>query len=192
MLSDKDALLIVDVQRDFLPSGALAVPDGDDVILVLAACGEVFAANDLPVFASRDWHPEDHCSFEAQGGSWPSHCVADSPGAEIDPGLRLPPGTRIVDKATTADKDVYSAFEGTELDSWLKESGVRRLFIGGLATEYCVLNTARDAVNNGYEVHLMTDAIRAIDPAEGDRAIESLRELHATIVDSGEILDEPH
>ena len=192
MLSDKDALLIVDVQRDFLPGGALAVPDGDDVTPVLAACGEVFAANDLPVFASRDWHPKDHCSFEAQGGLWPPHCVADTPGAEIDPGLRLPSGTRIVDKATTADKDAYSAFEGTELDSWLKESGVRRLFIGGLATEYCVLNTARDAVNNGYEVHLMTDAIRAIDPAEGDSAIESLRELHAMIVDSGEILDEPH
>ena len=111
-----------------------------------------------------------------------------------DPAVEARPNLTAIDHYMTWQcvPAPYSAFEGTELDSWLKESGVRRLFIGGLATEYCVLNTARDAVNNGYEVHLMTDAIRAIDPAEGDSAIESLRELHAMIVDSGEILDEPH
>lgn len=189
MISDSDALLAVDVQRDFEPGGALAVPDGDEVVPVLAAWVREFERHNLPVVASRDWHPEGHCSFEAQGGPWPPHCIADTPGAEIDPGLGLPANATIISKAQTVEKDAYSAFEGTGLDDVLSSKGVNRLFIGGLATEYCVLNTARDALENGYDVVLLRDAIRAIDPADGDRAIDELREKGARISESRDWLD---
>lgn len=188
MLNDTDALLIVDVQRDFLPGGSLAVPDGDAVVPVLAECVETFARQGQPVFASRDWHPPDHCSFEAQGGPWPPHCIADTPGAEIHPELHLPESATIISKATTVEKDAYSAFEGTDLDARLKDLGVKRLFVGGLATEVCVLNTARDALDLGYEVVLMTDAIRGLDAAESEKAVDELRAKHAQVAESGTAL----
>lgn len=188
MLEKTDALLVVDVQRDFLPGGALAVPQGDEVVPVLKACAKEFARLKRPVFASRDWHPAQHCSFKAAGGPWPPHCVADTPGAEIDPALNLPAGATIISKATTVEQDAYSAFQGTDLDAQLKKLAVKRVFVGGLATEYCVLNTALDALKHGYEVVLMTDAIRAIDDADGQRAIEQLRKQHAEIADSAAIL----
>lgn len=190
MLTSTDALLIVDVQHDFLPDGALAVPGGDEVVPLLAACASAFAEAGLAVVASRDWHPANHCSFEPQGGQWPPHCVAGSAGAELHPGLDLPPGTIIVNKATTAEKDCYSAFEATDLDAELKARGIERIFIGGLATEYCVLNSAADALKNDYGVTLMTDAIRAIDPDDGERAISSLADQGAVIAESSEILHE--
>lgn len=189
MLRDSDALLIVDVQRDFLPGGALAVPDGNKIVPVLAACIVVFARNDCPIFASRDWHPPDHCSFQASGGPWPPHCIADSPGATIEPALHLPANATIVDKDTSVDQDTYSAFEGTELDARLRDLDTKRLFIGGLATEYCILNTALDALRLGYDVVLLTDAIRAIDQAAGDRAVEKLRRKHAALMNSAAVLD---
>jgi len=186
-LVETDALLIVDVQRDFLPGGALAVPHGDEVVPVLAELAGIFSAASLPVVASRDWHPPDHCSFAEQGGPWPPHCVAGTPGAELDAALSLPAATRIVDKAVATDTDAYSAFEGTDLADWLRQQGVRRVFVGGLATEYCVLNTAADALRNGYQVVLLEDAIRAIDDTDGQRAIDSLRDMNATVLASGEI-----
>jgi len=189
MLNKTDALLIVDVQGDFLPGGALAVPDGDAVVPSLAALASRFAAEGLPVVASRDWHPADHCSFVEQGGPWPPHCIADSAGATLDPGLDLPADVKIIDKAVTADKDAYSAFEGTYLAGWLRERGVERLFVGGLATEYCVLNTAADGLRNGFGVVLIEDAIRAIDDADGQRAIDSLLGQGAKICNSDAILD---
>lgn len=179
----------MDVQRDFEPGGALAVPNGDEVAPVLADCIEEFHRQNLPVIASRDWHPPDHCSFQAKGGPWPPHCVADTPGAELDPALGLPAEAKIVDKAQSVDTDAYSAFEGTGLHAWLSEKGVRRLFIGGLATEYCVLNTANDALRHGYEVVLLEDAIRAIDPAAGEKAIVELRRNGASISQSDELFD---
>lgn len=189
MIKNTDALVVIDVQGDFLPGGALAVPAGDEVVPVLAACVEAFAHNKCPIVASRDWHPPDHCSFQASGGPWPPHCIADSPGATIDPGLRLPDNATIIDKATSADKDAYSAFEGTTLDAQLRKLQTRRLFIGGLATEYCVLNTALDGLRLGYEVVLLTDAIRAIDQADGDQAIEKLRGQHAVFMTSAVVLE---
>ncbi len=189
MLSATDALLIVDVQHDFLPGGALAVPGGDEVVPVLSACNKVFADAGRTVVASRDWHPADHCSFEAQGGPWPPHCVAGTRGAELHPGLCLGAATIIADKAMTPESDVYSAFEGTDLDAQLRALGIERLFVGGLATEYCVLNTAADALKRGFQVTLMTDAIRAIDDADGQRAIGSLAAQGAVIADSREVLD---
>jgi nicotinamidase/pyrazinamidase len=189
MINDTDALLIVDVQYDFLPGGALAVPDGDAVVPVLAGLAAKFHAAALPVVASRDWHPPNHCSFEAQGGPWPPHCVAGTPGAELARDLQLPDDAKIVDKAVTAEKDAYSAFEGTGLADWLRDHGVRRLFIGGLATEYCVLNTATDALANGFDVVLLEDAIRPIDDADGQRAIDSLLDMRATMTESGKVPD---
>ncbi len=189
MLKDSDALLVVDVQGDFLPGGSLAVPEGDEVIPVLAACVQKFLKEGRPVFASRDWHPANHSSFQEFGGPWPPHCVAGSPGAEVDPGLGLPADTTFIDKDTLADQNTYSAFQETELDSRLKDLKVERLFVGGLATDYCVLNTALDALRLGYGVVLMTDAVRAIDEADGRRAIEQLRSEHAEIADSSAILE---
>lgn len=190
MLAETDALLIVDVQRDFLPGGALAVPAGDEVVPVLAALCRAFSAAHLPVVASRDWHPADHCSFRDQGGPWPPHCIAHTRGAELDPGLHLPPDARIVDKAVATDRDAYSAFEGTDLAAWLNDHRVRRLFIGGLATDYCVLNTAADAIRYGFDVVLVEDAMRAIDNEAGRRAIASLREMQAAVTGSGDVIND--
>lgn len=189
MLRKGDALLIVDVQRDFLPGGALAVPDGDAVVSPLSACAHRFVERGLPVFASRDWHPADHCSFRENGGPWPPHCVAKTPGADFATGLELPPGTQIIDKATSTKRDAYSAFDGTDLNARLAEFGVRRLFIGGLATEYCVAASADGALRSGYDVVLLADAVRAIDPVRGSEVIEALRLRHAAVVECGEVLD---
>jgi len=163
-----DALVIVDVQNDFLPGGSLAVPHGDEVVRPLNCCLRAFAAKNLPVYATRDWHPEQHCSFRAQGGPWPPHCVAGTHGAEFAATLQLPPYTVIVSKATAPEQDAYSGFQGTDLDSHLYTANIHRLFIGGLATDYCVLNTVRDAIRLGYEVLLLAEAIRAVDVHAGD------------------------
>ena len=163
-----DALLIVDVQNDFLPGGSLAVPHGDEVVTVLNRYLDIFAMQNLPVYATRDWHPEQHCSFRMQGGPWPPHCVADTQGAQFAAALQLPPVAVIISKATTVEQDAYSGFQGTNLDQQLRAANIRRLFIGGLATDYCVLNTVRDALRLGYQVLLLGDAIRAVDVQRGD------------------------
>ena len=180
-LQPGDALLIADVQNDFLPGGSLAVPHGGEIVPVLHRYLALFQSRKLPIFASRDWHPADHCSFRNQGGIWPPHCLAGSPGAGAPPDLPLPPSTVIVHKATAADKDAYSAFEGTTLDAALRARGVRRLFVGGLATDYCVLNTVRDAVTLGYAVVLLMDAIRAVNvhPDDGANAEAEMLRLGA-------------
>jgi nicotinamidase/pyrazinamidase len=184
-----DALIIVDVQNDFLPGGSLAVPDGDAVVAPLNTLIEAFEARGLPIFATRDWHPENHCSFKARGGPWPPHCIAETPGAQFAAGLRLPASATIVSKATMPDKDAYSGFGDTELDVLLRKADVQRLFIGGLATDYCVLNTVRDALSLGYEVMLVSDAVRAVDvePGDGERAIDEMRELGAIPVETDQV-----
>jgi len=176
-----DALILVDVQTDFLPDGNLGVPHGDEVVPVLNRYAEIFQANKLPVFATRDWHPPNHCSFADQGGPWPPHCIANTPGAAFAPNLRLPPQSVVVSKAERVEQDAYSGFEGTDLDTRLKRAGVRRVFVGGLATDYCVLNTVRDARKLGYEVFLLTDGSRAVNvqPDDGRKAEEEMRGLGA-------------
>lgn len=171
-----DALLIVDVQRDFLPGGSLAVPDGDAVVAPLNAWISRFDAEGLPIFATFDWHPADHCSFREQGGPWPAHCIAGTPGAGFADGLALPPGAFRLPKATGRDVDAYSGFSGTELHLQLQWAMVRRLFIGGLATDYCVLRSVLDARRLGYGVVLLCDAMRAVDlqPGDGERAIADM------------------
>ena len=171
-LNRHDAVLIVDVQADFLPGGNLGVERGDEVVPVLNRYLALARRKGAPVFASRDWHPRDHCSFLAQNGAWPEHCVAGSPGAEFAPGLALTRDAVIISKATAKDTDAYSAFQGTELAPRLRELGVKRLLVGGLATDYCVLNTVLDARKAGFEVLLLVDAIRAVNvkPGDGERA----------------------
>lgn len=176
-----DALLIVDVQNDFLPGGNLAVPHGDEVVTVLNRYLEIFAMQNLPVYATRDWHPVQHCSFRAQGGPWPPHCVAGTRGAQLAAALQLPSSAVIISKATTVEQDAYSGFQGTSLDQQLRAANIRRLFIGGLATDYCVLNTVRDALQFGYQVFLFADAIRAVEvqPGDGLRAEAEMTRLGA-------------
>jgi nicotinamidase/pyrazinamidase len=178
-----DALIVADVQNDFLPGGALGIRGGDAVVAPLNAWLRTFAARGCLTVASRDWHPADHCSFASRGGPWPTHCVAGTAGAAFAAGLELPEGCLVVDKATVADKEAYSAFSGTPLAARLAAVGVRRLWIGGLATDYCVAATARDALKLGLEVVILTDAIRAVDVGAGDgaRALAALATEGATL-----------
>jgi nicotinamidase/pyrazinamidase len=175
-LGKGDALLISDIQNDFLPGGSLAVPDGDQVIPALNGYIDQFSKRQLPVFAIRDWHPPNHCSFIQQGGPWPEHCIADSKGAQFASALQLPVSTCIISKGTAVEQDSYSGFSNFTFKEELDNAGVRRLFIGGLATDYCVLNTVRDALNNHYQVLLLTDAIRAINVRcqDGENAINEM------------------
>ena len=179
-----DALIIVDVQNDFLPGGALAVPEGDTVIPVINRYIDLFLLAKRPVFASRDWHPTDHCSFQAQGGPWPLHCVAGTSGANFAAALQLPAETTVISKADTRDKDAYSAFEDTDLDQLLKQQSIKRLFVGGLATDYCVLNTVKDALAKNYAVLLLKDAIRAVNvkPDDGLQAEQQMEALGAQAI----------
>jgi nicotinamidase/pyrazinamidase len=178
-----DALIAVDVQNDFLPGGALGVPGGTAVVAPLNAWLAAFAARGCATFASRDWHPADHCSFAARGGPWPAHCVAGTRGAEFAAGLALPDGCVVLDKGTHAEREAYSAFAGTPLAARLAAAGVRRLWIGGLATDYCVAATARDALALGLDVVVLADAVRAVDVAAGDgaRALAALAAEGATL-----------
>jgi len=180
-LQPGDALLVADIQNDFLPGGALGVPRGDEIVPVLMRYISSFQSRGLPIFATRDWHPPDHCSFQEQGGIWPTHCVAGSPGAEPPPNFQLPPSTVIIHKATARDKEAYSAFQDTPLDDRLQAAGVRRLFVGGLTTEYCVLNTVKDAVAHGYSVFVLSDAIRPVNlkADDGRKAEEEMVRLGA-------------
>lgn len=173
VLGKGDALLIVDLQNDFLPGGALAVPRGDLVIAPINALIDLYHGRGLPVYASRDWHPDDHCSFSAQGGPWPPHCVAASEGALFSEALHLPEEAIVISKAMTAGEDAYSAFNGTGLARSMRADGITRLAVCGLATDYCVLNTVLDGIDAGFEVLLALEATRAVEvtPGDGDRAI---------------------
>ncbi|MBZ0160921.1 nicotinamidase [Candidatus Methylomirabilis sp.] len=172
-LTQGDALIVVDVQNDFLPSGSLAVPQGDEVVPALNRYLTAFIRRGLPIIVTRDWHPPNHCSFQPYGGPWPPHCVAGSEGAAFAPALELPVSSILITlKGTQPEQDAYSAFDGTELDARLRAQGVGRLFVGGLATDYCVLCTVKDGLKAGYAVVLLQDAIRAVNvrPGDGERA----------------------
>lgn len=176
-----DALIVVDVQNDFLPGGPLAVTAGDRVIAVLNRYITLFQQRGLPLVFTRDWHPADHCSFHAQGGPWPPHCVAGTPGAAFPTGLQIPASATLVSKGASAGIDAYSGFQGTGLGAYLQRLGCRRVFVGGLATDYCVLATVRDARHQGLAVVLLGDAIRAVNvaPDDGPRAETEMRRLGA-------------
>lgn len=180
--ADGDALIVVDLQQDFLPGGALAVRGGDQIVPLVNQYLRRFRQRGLPVFATRDWHPPRHCSFQP-AGPWPAHCVAGTPGAGFAPGLQLPPDAVVVSKAQDPQHDAYSAFSGTSLVQLLRAAGVQRLFVAGLATDYCVLHTARDALAAGFAVVLLADAMRPVNlrPGDGAAAIAELRARGARV-----------
>ena len=176
-----EALVIVDFQNDFTPGGALAVPGGD----AIAEHVNALAADPRfeLVVATRDWHPPDHGSFEDQGGPWPVHCVQDTPGAELHPALDRARLDVIVDKGQNPATEGYSGFDQTGLERLLRERGIDRLTIVGLATDYCVKNTALDALRHGFEVSVDSAGVRGVEVAPGDseRALEELRQAGAAV-----------
>ncbi len=189
-LSDTDALIIVDVQNDFCPGGSLPVQGGDIVAATLSGIAAQFSRAGARVYATQDWHPVGHSSFKDQGGPWPEHCVQATHGARLHPALRLPVGTAIVRKGSDPTVDAYSGFLDSNLGPSLKRAGVNRVFVGGLATDYCVLNTVLDALKLGFETHLLSDAVAAVNlsPSDGDSAIKRMQAAGAEITDSQDVL----
>ncbi len=186
-----DVFIIADVQNDFLPGGALAINESDKILPILNEYIEIFKNSNLPIIAARDWHPPNHVSFLAQGGLWPPHCVQDTDGAKFSPRLNLPESLTIVSKATNPEKEAYSIFDGTKLSEQLKSEGIVRIFIGGLATDYCIVNSVLDARAAGFDVVVLADATCAINlnPNDGDNAFEKMIHsgaLKHTLVDFSE------
>jgi nicotinamidase-related amidase len=181
------ALLAVDVQRDFLPGGSLAVSDGDAVVAPLRALADEAAL----LVATRDFHPPHHCSFIERGGPWPPHCVIGTPGAAIHPDIDAI-ADLIVSKGTDPDAEAYSGFDGTGLAGMLRSAGVERVIVGGLATDYCVRATALAARREGFDAEVVLAAVRAVDaqPGDGSKAVEEMRRAGVTIREPSS--DGPH
>jgi nicotinamidase/pyrazinamidase len=194
-MTAKNALVIVDVQNDFCPGGALGVNNGDEIVPVLNRYIEKFTAARLPVIATRDWHPEKTTHFKEYGGVWPVHCVQQTNGAAFYTDLMLPQDAILVSKGMAADEDSYSAFHGKDdsgvpLSELLRKLGVKRIFVGGLATDYCVKFTALDGIKQGFAVVVLGDAIRGVNlkPGDSEQAIQAMRKAGAVIaVDIDEV-----
>lgn len=193
-MHEKAALLIVDVQNDFCPGGALQILDGDRVVEPINLAVEHFSAAGLPVLASRDWHTRNTRHFREFGGSWPVHCVQGTEGAAFHPALRLPDDAIVLSKGVNPDMDGYSAYEGVagdgrSLEQLLGELKVQRLYICGLATDYCVLCTTRDALRSGLKVTVLTDAVAGVDifPGDSARALGEMASAGARLATVGEL-----
>ena len=185
-----DALIVVDMQKDFMPGGVLPVPEADKIIPILNEYIRIFNENGNPVFFTRDWHPEKHISFKGFGGIWPPHCVMNTEGAKFNENLFIPNDNKfIISKGTSEDFDAYSGFQGTILNDLLKERGIKRVFVGGVATDYCVKNTVLGAINLGYQVFLLEDGIKGVNLKEGDveRAINEMLEKGTTLITLNDI-----
>ncbi len=174
----KQALIIVDLQNDFCPGGSLAVAEGDQIVPLVNDLIEQFARAGQPIFATRDWHPTGHISFEAQGGIWPPHCVQQTHGAQFHPDLRLPFDATIITKGDHKERDAYSGFDGTSLAEQLRAAQVEELVVCGLATDYCVRATSLDGLKAGFQVTVMEAAVRGVNVAPGDAA-KALAEMQA-------------
>jgi len=188
------ALLLIDVQNDFCPGGALAVAGGDAVVPVLNACVARFAQAGRPIFASRDWHPAVTTHFQASGGVWPAHCVMNTVGAAFHPDLRLPAEAIVVSKGMGAEEDAYSAFQarladGSGLAEALHSAGVARLYIGGLATDYCVKATVLDALAGGFAATVLLDGSRGVNlqPHDAEEALQAMVDAGADVATVGRL-----
>lgn len=170
------ALIIVDVQNDFCPGGALPVTDGDKVVPILNAYIKRFRKENAPIFVTRDWHPSDHSSFKENGGIWPPHCVQGTSGAQFHPGLDISGDVRIISKGASPKDEAYSGFQGTHLTAELKKREIKTLYIGGLATDYCVKHTVLDALKEGFSVFFLEDGSRGVDvnPGDSKRAVDEM------------------
>ena len=180
-----DALLIVDPQVDFCPGGALPVPEGDAIFPAVNRAEHILSVT----VASQDWHPPDHASFQAQGGPWPPHCVAGTHGAEFHAALQTDRIAKVFRKGSDPAMEAYSAFDGTGLAEWLRERRVGRLYVAGLATDYCVRASVLDARRDGFDVVVLEDAIGAVDvtPGDGERALAEMREAGAAVIMSSDL-----
>ena len=181
-MARKPALLVVDVQNDFCPGGALGVPDGDRIVPRVNRAIHLFERRGLPVLATRDWHPPTTKHFKEFGGAWPPHCIQGTKGARFHPDLRLPKGVVILSKGMDPEQDSYSGFQayngqGRDLESVVRDLGVDEIFICGLATDYCVRATALDATRRGIRVRVLGDAIKGVDvkPGDSEAAVRELR-----------------
>lgn len=186
---DKQTMLVVvDIQKDFCPGGALAVPEGDKVVPVLNKYTAKFKKAGAPTIFTRDWHPPDHSSFKEQGGPWPPHCVQNSDGARFHPQLLMPPEAEIISKADKRD-EAYSFFQGTDLATKLHQRGVKRLLVGGLATDYCVKETVLDGLRHGFEVYHLDDASRGVNvnPDDSERALQEMVQAGAKRISLGDL-----
>ena len=192
-IGEKDGLIVVDVQNDFCPGGALPVEGGDDLAKAISDVALKFRAKGGRVYATQDWHPAEHSSFEESGGPWPAHCVQATEGAEFHTDLRLPIGTSIIRKGRDKREDALSGFEGTDLEEQLTRAGIKRVFVGGLATDYCVLSTVLDAARRGFETYVLTDLARAVnkEPDDGEKAIARMKEGGAKATTSETLLSDP-
>ena len=182
-LQKGDALLIVDVQKDFCPGGALPIEEADKVVPVLNRWIKAAREKGIPIYASRDWHPIQHMSFKAQGGKWPPHCIQDSDGAKFHPGLELPADVVKITKGVRFDHDQYSVFDQTGLGEQLKRDEVKRLWVGGLAQDVCVLESVLKARNAGFEVNVLGQATRPVTLEGGEEAIRKMKDVGAKIVE---------
>lgn len=189
-LQQGDALIVIDLQNDFLSGGSLTIVESDHVIPIINRYIDQFQQCQLPIFMTRDWHPANHQSFITQGGPWPKHCVADSKGAEFSPDLQIPNTVHIISSGTQVDQDGYSGFENPGFKKQLDKLHLLRLFISGLATDYCVFNTVSDALQLAYQVFLLEDAIRAVNlqPEDGKNAKMEMQEKGAVIITLDNIL----
>lgn len=200
---NRAGLIVVDVQIDFCQGGALGVPGGEEVVPVLNRWIRRFAHLGLPIAFTFDWHPADHCSFKERGGIWPVHCVQGEDGSSLRPDLELPSNTAynsgtapsttwaVFKKGFLTGCEAYSGFdgrlegiqEGPTLGEWLREQGVGRLYVGGLATEYCVKATVQDGLNQGFRVSIIREGMRAVEvnPGDGARAIDEMLRAGAQI-----------
>ena len=186
----KTALLLVDIQNDFCPGGALPVTEGDQVVGPANKLIQHFEKYHMPIIFTRDWHPVNHSSFKEFGGIWPSHCVADTSGAAFHKDLHVPQNPKIVSKATTPENEAYSGFEGTNLAQYLRQQNVDSVIVLGLATDYCVKNTVQDALNEGFKVTVVPEGIRAVNvqPEDGEKAIKKMQEKGAGFVNLETVL----
>lgn len=191
-LAPTDALLILDLQNDFCVGGSVAIAGGHTVAAQMAKAAAYFAAAGIPIYATQDWHPADHASFRTKGGPWPPHCVQGTPGAELHPDLNLPASAIIVRKGATPTKDAYSGFVDSDLEERLIAAGVKRVFVGGLATDYVVLNTVIDTLDIGLETYVIADAIDSMDiePNDGLRALHLMQTTGAVIIAMADLLAE--
>jgi nicotinamidase/pyrazinamidase len=174
-----DALIVVDVQRDFCPGGALPIDRGDEVVPVLNRWIAAATDNRVPVYLSRDWHPAGHLSFVESGGQWPIHCVQDTDGARFHPELTVPKTAVKVTKGVRFDQEQYSAFDQTGLATELRAKGITRVWIGGLAQDVCVRATVLDAVREGFDTMVIADGTRPVTSAGGREADEEMRRAGA-------------
>lgn len=189
-----DVLIITDMQNCFLPGGSLPVTQGDSIIGPLNNVIDVFARAGLPAVFTRDWHPPEHCSFKVRGGPWPTHCVQGTDDAVFSPRLQMPPRPLVISKAVERDKEQYSAYygrdeAGTTMADILRAMKPNRIFIGGVATEYCVFNTVLDMLKDGYDVYVFVDGVKPVEvkPDDGQAALETMEKRGARLIRTGQL-----